>query len=477
MQEIVEIKITDIKIGNRYRKEMGDLEGLAQSINGGQLLQPIGVTPDHELVFGLRRLLAFRDILKRATIPARIVDVTLLGQIDENVLRKDFTLTERIAIVDSLRTFSHGGDRCSAQARNFQIGSLTLAEACKRIGVSEDTYRGAKLVEEKGIPELVQAMDSGQLSIHAAETLAQGSTEEQQECLTKKIDTATAAKTALARIRSQKMASVVASVPLISAVALNTVVQGDCRHVIPNLDDNSIGLTICSPPYAEQRNGLYPGIPEEDYPAFTVEWMSKLWPKLNDVGSVLIVIDPHVKDGVLADYVLRTQLALREYGWKQHMPLMWFKEDRCPLGHTGWLRHEYEQVLWFSKTRKPFCDPKVGGEETDISAPRYKYSHCPDGGKSTIGIKRSSDVIEIPVSLTPRGVDHPAMFPIELAEQLIPVFCTPSCTVFDPFTGSGNSLLAAARLGHPFFGCDLVPEYVELARRRLAEEGARLIAG
>ena len=40
-----QIKITDIKIGPRHRKDMGDLESLAQAIQEVGLLHPIGVTP------------------------------------------------------------------------------------------------------------------------------------------------------------------------------------------------------------------------------------------------------------------------------------------------------------------------------------------------------------------------------------------------------------------------------------------------
>jgi hypothetical protein len=61
-----EIKIADIKIGKRHRKDMGDLNVLADSIRRLGLLQPIGVTEDFKLVFGERRLRAQRDILKRS---------------------------------------------------------------------------------------------------------------------------------------------------------------------------------------------------------------------------------------------------------------------------------------------------------------------------------------------------------------------------------------------------------------------------
>ena len=66
-----ELKITDIKVGGRHRKEMGDLTSLADSIRQEGLLQPIGVTEKLELVFGERRLRATRDILKTKTILAQ----------------------------------------------------------------------------------------------------------------------------------------------------------------------------------------------------------------------------------------------------------------------------------------------------------------------------------------------------------------------------------------------------------------------
>ena len=85
----IEIKISDIQISDRFRKDHGDLEELAQSISELGLLQPIGVTPDNRLVFGERRLKAVRDILGRETIPALVIDIDsmLHGQYAENEYR------------------------------------------------------------------------------------------------------------------------------------------------------------------------------------------------------------------------------------------------------------------------------------------------------------------------------------------------------------------------------------------------------
>jgi ParB family chromosome partitioning protein len=51
------MKIQDIKVGNRFRKDLGDIDGLAETIQDVGLLQQIGVTEDNnELVYGARRL-------------------------------------------------------------------------------------------------------------------------------------------------------------------------------------------------------------------------------------------------------------------------------------------------------------------------------------------------------------------------------------------------------------------------------------
>lgn len=252
-------------------------------------------------------------------------------------------------------------------------------------------------------------------------------------------------------------------------LAPNAVYHGDCLDLIPKLPDGSINLVVTSPPYAEQRKGQYPGVAEGRYAEFTVGWMARLWAKLADDGSVMIVLDPHVRDGVVADYVLRTQLALREFGWKQRRPLIWHKPDGPPCGHKWWPRHCYEHILWFGKSRKPFCDPLRCGTPSDrVPAKGRSWAEAPN--EVGEGVARISDVISVPVALNDKGIDHPARFPTPLAERLIQTCCPDQGAVLDPFCGSGSSLIAAQRLGRCYYGFDLVADYCRLARRRLAEE-------
>jgi protein gp37 len=188
------IPIQAIKIGERHRKQMGDLRGLADSIHDHGLLQPIGITKDRTLVFGERRLRACRDILKWDEIPARIVDVASIveGEFTENQVRKDFTPSERVAIGKAIEELI--GSRQGQKSDDLlveispQVGSSpkTREVAAKAAGFGNDfTYRQAKKVVEEGAPELLAAMDAGTVSVNAAAKLTNLSPEQQAEAVTK----------------------------------------------------------------------------------------------------------------------------------------------------------------------------------------------------------------------------------------------------------------------------------------------------
>ena len=103
------------------------------------------------------------------------------------------------------------------------------------------------------------------------------------------------------------------------------------------------------------------------------------------------------------------------------------------------------------------------------SNPRRSRRHCNGlDGKRWIqnSISVWSDIRKTPEELR---LKHPALFPTALVERLIETFLAPdACTVLDPFTGCGSTLVAAAKLGRQGVGLELSPEYVALARSRLA---------
>ena len=70
----MQVNIADIRIGERYRKDMGDIEGLARSMNEIGLLHPVAIDADYRLIAGERRILAAK-MLGWQAIEAHFVDL------------------------------------------------------------------------------------------------------------------------------------------------------------------------------------------------------------------------------------------------------------------------------------------------------------------------------------------------------------------------------------------------------------------
>jgi len=191
---VVTLPVASIKIGNRYRKDMGDLFSLAQSIKELGLLQPIAVDKEHRLIYGERRLMA-HIALERETILARIIEVdALLAEQAENEVRKAFTPSERVAIAAAIEEVignrkGQRTDKATAQLpQNFGEvnGKETAQIAAKAAGFGNaETYRQAKAVVKEGATELVQAVDKGEIAISTAAKLVKASPETQREAVAK----------------------------------------------------------------------------------------------------------------------------------------------------------------------------------------------------------------------------------------------------------------------------------------------------
>lgn len=184
------IRIEDVVIKGRHRKDMGDIEDLANSIDTLGLLQPIGVTQDLRLVFGERRLKACREYLGWTMIPAHIIDVEgiLYAENDENEKRKNFTVTERVAIADALRKEfgKRQGQRSDLPAFAGKLRGETDDHVAKGADFgSADTLRRAERIVKKGIPQLREAVDRDEISISRAAQIAALPSDEQLEAMKK----------------------------------------------------------------------------------------------------------------------------------------------------------------------------------------------------------------------------------------------------------------------------------------------------
>lgn len=98
----MKLKIKDVVVGERFRKEYKDIEGLAESIKETGQIEPVVLTKDNRLIAGERRLKAL-ELLKHTEVEVVYDNRDLteaqirLMEIEENCQRSDLTWSELIA--------------------------------------------------------------------------------------------------------------------------------------------------------------------------------------------------------------------------------------------------------------------------------------------------------------------------------------------------------------------------------------------
>ena len=176
----MERRISGIKCKSMFRNDLGDISGPVESIKRTGLLQPVVIRKDGTLVAGLRPLTAFRQ-MGIGTIPVTVVDVEdiMRDEVDENTVRKDFTIEEIVAI---RRTFEP--DLKKEAEKRIKSGKkqpgvkLTQGKSrdtiARYVGVSggqlekmTDIVEAAEAMPEK-FEHIVEKIDSGRLSVDHA---------------------------------------------------------------------------------------------------------------------------------------------------------------------------------------------------------------------------------------------------------------------------------------------------------------------
>lgn len=92
------------------------------------------------------------------------------------------------------------------------------------------------------------------------------------------------------------------------------------------------------------------------------------------------------------------------------------------------------------------------GEPTDLLGDAARFFYCAKASKSDRG----------------EGNNHPTVKPTDLMRYLCRLVTPPGGVVLDPFMGSGSTGKAALLEGFRFIGCERSPEYVAIARARIA---------
>lgn len=234
--------------------------------------------------------------------------------------------------------------------------------------------------------------------------------------------------------------------------------QGDCLALLPLLPEESFDMVFADPPYFLSNGGItchagrmvsvnkgkwdrsrgFAG----NY-AFTKQWLEACRRVMKPNATIWISGTSHI--------IHLVGSALDEIGFKILNDITWVKPNPPPNLSCRYFTHATETVIWAgrdAKTKHTFnyalMRRLAGGKQmksvwTDIDAPRREEKVF---GK------------------------HPTQKPVALLERIIAASSDENDLVLDPFSGSGTTGVAAARLHRRYVGIEVERDYLEKTKKR-----------
>lgn len=262
--------------------------------------------------------------------------------------------------------------------------------------------------------------------------------------------------------------------------------QHDAR-AMDFLPDNSVHLVLTSPPYwtLKAYNSSLGQMGEiADYEAFLSE-LDRVWAHclralvpggrlVCVVGDVCLSRRKNAGEHTVVPLHASIQEHCRAMGFSNVAPIIWYKIANAvyeasgngggflgkPYEPNGVVKNDIEFILMQRKSggyRKPSHTARL---LSVISADNHREWFQ----QIWTGVTGASTR------------QHPAPYPLELAERLIRMFSFVGDTVLDPFMGTGTSNLAAAKWGRNSVGVEVDAAYFQIASGRLEQDSARLFS-
>jgi DNA modification methylase len=237
-------------------------------------------------------------------------------------------------------------------------------------------------------------------------------------------------------------------------------------------------LCFTSPPYGNQR----------DYTNTLVDWdalMRGVFAQLPMAanGQVLVNLGLIHRDNEVLPYWDGWLDWMRSHGWRRFAWYVWDQGPGLPGDWNGRLAPAFEFVFHFNRQARQankIMPCKFAGQET----------HLRKDGSSTALRKADGTVNGWTAACTPiqetkipdsvirimrhkgkigQGIDHPAVFPVALPQHVLETYSDAGELVFEPFCGSGTTLLAAERSGRVARAMEIAPAYVDVTVKRFQQ--------
>ena len=244
----------------------------------------------------------------------------------------------------------------------------------------------------------------------------------------------------------------------------NTIVVGDCLDIMAQMPDGCVDLVFADPPFNVGKDYGTKRDRFADYPGWCRRWIAESFRVLKDTGVLIVMtIGRHLahlfgalnSSGVFINQIVWKHQAngvYRRTFWPLYQPLLMYGKT------TDYKFSRYAQRRLVTTRRWGSMSTRVQGQMGDL------WLDIPFVWAGHIGHR---ECIKEPGT---HRKAHPTQMPGDLAKRCIVFFTDENDIVADFFGGSGTTFVVADRLGRKFFGCDINPDYVEMALKRLEKD-------
>jgi len=244
---------------------------------------------------------------------------------------------------------------------------------------------------------------------------------------------------------------------------------GDCLELLKTIPNESVKLIVTSPPYnigKEYEKRLKLELYIKQQATVIRECVRCLSPK----GSICWQVGNFVDRGSIIPLDTILYPIFTDLGLKMRNRIIWHFEHglHCNKRFSG----RYETIIWFTKSDDYTFN--LDPVRVPQKYPGKKYFKGPNAGKyscNPLG-KNPGDLWKIP-NVKSNHVEktmHPCQFPVELIERLVLSMTNEGDWVFDPFLGTGTSIIAAIRHKRRGAGAETLKKYIKLANQRINQE-------
>ena len=413
----MKIDIEKIKIGDRQRKGVSDVEKLAISIQKYGLIHPVVIDRDFGLIAGFRRVEAHR-LLKLTEIEVNFRDqLSELEkkeiELEENIQRQDLSWIE---IVNAKKELDEIKRRIYGYADRFNPEGWGLDDTAQALGESVVMTRRDILLAKalEVMPELAK-------------------------CKTK-TDAFKALKSERGKmVRAELVARAEEKFKSEPQESLIQVIHGDCISVMKELDSESFHMAISDPPFGVGLDSMVGATGSSVMPyGDKKEDMFRLYEESIVEVARLLKANSHFYQffPIGEDYGWYLEKLRKSFDYVDAIPIVWVK-NKGGFTVDARFRYQprYQPIFFCSKGRRAL---KMGLENGNVL---------------------TFNVVE--------GKLHPAEAPPELMEVFIEQSSLPGESVLDPFGGSGATGVAAKRTKRRATLIEVKEDYVNLIKSKI----------